>query len=324
MITRPDIAAHLEHGVRTGFLVGMKAYSPLRSAFCSSEPSDGAFEIYADMGAPPWPNQNAGKQGLGGTDARTDLPEVNRMSSGGAVRVIGAESQGVIVWNIDWEIVTAVTHNSINDDRTGELDRWIKSSGVNFEKHKDFLAFDYLNNGAATTNYGAGYDGLSFFNDSHIDPGAEYQTAQDNSFAVALSLDNFETVKIAASKFLDSRGQPIGLNHNVLIVPSDLERTAAQIANNREAFDTANREINPYAGSVTFIVAPGGWLDTTAWFLVDSSQAEKPLFLQTREDPSLSVWDDESQGDGGHRYYKWAARYAIAAGDWRLAAMGNT
>ena len=134
MITRPDIAAHLEHGVRTGFLVGMKAYSPLRSAFCSSEPSDGAFEIYADMGAPPWPYQNAGKQGLGGTDGRTGVPEVNRMSSGGAVRVIGAESQGVIVWNIDWEIVTAVTHNSINDDRTGELDRWIKSSGVNFEK----------------------------------------------------------------------------------------------------------------------------------------------------------------------------------------------
>lgn len=324
MITRSDIAAMLEYRVRTGFKLGLQSYSPLRRAFVADNASDGAFEVYADMGAPPWPVNNAGKQGAGGTDERTGLPQVNRMSSGGAVRVIGGESQGIVVWNVDWEIVTAVSHNAIDDDRTGEVDRWARGAGVNFEKHKDYLAFDYLNNGEATTSYGPGYDNLSFFNDSHIDPGAEYQTAQDNKLATALSLDNFEAAKIAASKFLDSRGQPIGLNHNILIVPPDLERIAAQIADNREAYDTANREINPYAGAVSYIVAPGGWLDTTAWFLIDGSQAEKPLFMQNRKSPEMVMWDVESEGDGGHRYFKWHARYAIAAGDWRLAIQGNT
>lgn len=324
MITRTDIAAHLENQVRTGFFLGVRTYSPLRAPFVAGRPSDGAYELYADMGAPPWPVQNAGKQGAGGTDARTGVVEINQQSAGGSITVLGGEEKGIMVWNVDWEIAVAVTHNAIDDDRTGDLESWARSAGVNFEKHKDFLAFDFLNNAGATTAYGAGYDGLSFFNDSHIDPGAEYQTAQDNSFALALSLDNFETVKVAAAKFLDGRGKPVGLNHNLLIVPPDLERTAAQISTNREAYDTANREINPYAGAVSTIVAPGGWLDTTAWFLIDSSQAQKPLLLQERKTAELRVWDDEKEGDGGHRYFKFHARYALAGGDWRLAIMGQT
>ena len=324
MITRTDIAAHLENQVRTGFFLGARSYTPMRSAFVAPRASDGAFEVYADMGAPPWPTQNAGKQGPGGTDARTGLVKVNQLGAGGSVTVLGGEEKGIIVYNVDWEIVVGVTHNAIDDDKAGDLESWARSGGVNFEKHKDFLAFDFLNKGEAVTTYGAGYDGLSFFNDSHLDPGAEYQTAQDNKYANVLSLDNFETAKVAASKFLDGRGQPLGLNHNLLILPSDLERTGAQITKNREAYDTANREINPYEGSVSLLVAPGGWLDTTAWFLVDTSQAQKPMLLQERKSPELRIWDVESEGDGGHRYFKFHSRYAIASGDWRLAIQGNS
>jgi len=324
MITRTDIAAHLEQQVRTGFFLGLRAYSPLRTPFVQVRPSDGAFETYVDMGTAPWPVGNAGKPGAGGTDARTGLPIVNKTSAGGAVQVMGGQEKGLLVYNVDWEVTVGVTHNAIDDDRAGDLETWARGAGVNFEKHKDFLAFDALNDGAATASYGACYDTLSFFNDAHIDPGAEYVTGQDNNYALALSLDNFETVKVAAAKFLNDRGQPVGLNHNLLIVPPDLERIASQIATNREAYDTANREINPYAGSVSFLVAPGGWLDSSAWFLLDSSQAQKPLGFQERKPPELKIWDDESQGDGGHRYFKWHARYSVFYGDWRLAAMGNT
>ncbi len=91
MITRTDIAAHLENQVRTGFFLGARGYTPLRGAFVAPRTSDGAFELYADMGAPPWPVQNAGKQGAGGTDARTGLVKVNKLSAGGAVTVLGGE-----------------------------------------------------------------------------------------------------------------------------------------------------------------------------------------------------------------------------------------
>lgn len=324
MITRQDIAAHLERQIRTGFFLGLRQYQPLRSAFVGVRPSDGAFESYADMGTPPWPIQNAGVQGPGGTDARTGLPVVNKMTAGQAVTVLGGQEKGIIVYNVDWEIVIGITHNSIDDDRAGDLEAWARGAGMNFEKHKDYLCFDALNDAEAVTNYGAGYDGLSFFNDSHVDPNAEYTTAQDNKYALSLSLDNFESVKVAASKFRDDRGQPVGLNHSLLIVPPDLERLAAQIAQNRDAYDTANREINPYAGSVRYIVAPGGWLDTTFWALLDVSQSAKPLYMQERKGPELIIWDNEKEGDGGHRYFKWHARYSVFYGDWRLAILGNT
>lgn len=323
MITRSDIAAHLERSVRVGFLAGGKEYRPLRSPFVREVPSDGAFESYADMGMLPWPIQNAGMMGAGGTDSRTGATVTNRMSGGRQITIIGGQEKSMIVYNTDWEIAIGIEHNAIDDDKVGDLEAWARGAASNFEKHKDYLAFSALNSGAAST-YGNAYDGLTFFNDSHVDKSAEYQTTQDNSYAVALSLDNFQTVKIAASKFLDDRGQPVGFNHNLLIVPPDLEYMAAQITLNREAYDTGNREMNPYAGSVRSIIAPGGWLDSTAWFLIDGSQPQKPLNLQVRKQPSLIIWDEESQGGGGVRYYKWHARYSVFYGDWRLAVMGNT
>ncbi|MGH9158206.1 MAG: Mu-like prophage major head subunit gpT family protein [Acidimicrobiales bacterium] len=322
MITRSDIAAHLERNIRTGFLLGRKDYTPLRSGFMGVRPSDGAFEDYADMGTVPWPVQNSGKQGAGGTHGETGAEKVGQAGAGGAITVIGAPEQAMRVYNVNWQVALGIEHDAIDDDRAGDLESWARSARTQFERHMDFLAFDMLNAGEGTT-YGRGYDHLSFFNDSHFDPGAEYQTAQDNKFALTLSLDNFQTVKVAASKFRDDRGQPLGLNHNVLVVPPDLEYIGMQITKNPEAFDTANRERNPYSGSVGLLVAPGGWLDSTAWFLLDPSLPQKPMYMQERQAPELVIWDDESQGSGV-RYFKWEARYIGFYGDWRTAAIGNT
>lgn len=324
MITRKDIAAHLEKSIRTGFLLGAKDYTPLRSAFVRETPSDGAFEDYADMGASPWPIQNSGKAGPGGTSSETGAVKVNRLNSGGQITILGGEEKAMRIYNLDFEIAVGITHNAIDDDRAGDLESWARTAQLNFERHTDFLAFNALNSGEAGTNFGLAYDGNEFFDDAHIDPGAEYQTAQDNKLATVLSLDNFEAAKVVGGKFLDGRGQPVGLNHNLLIVPPDLERMAAQITKNREDYSTTDRAMNPYEGNVRMLVAPGGWLDTTAWFIIDPSLPQKPLNLQVRKAPELVIWDDENAGDGGVRYFKWHARKALFYGDWRLAIQGNT
>jgi phage major head subunit gpT-like protein len=325
MITRKDVVRHLEFGIRTGFLNGTQGYSPLRGPFVRDMPSSGAFEDYADMGDVPWPSHNAGTTGPAGTISGTSAQQTGAVSMGQGITILGGEERSMRVINQDYEISIGITHNAINDNRAGNLEQWARNAGQNFEKHKDYLAFNALNTGASSTSaYGLGYDGLSFFNDSHADPGAQYTTAQDNSYAVTLSMTNFQTVRVAAAGFNNSRGQPIGLSHNVLIVPPALEYTAAQIAANPEDYSTANRARNPYSGSITPIIAPGGWLDATSWFLVDSNQVQKPLYLQVRQDPQLVVWDDEKGADGGIRYFKWHARYALFYGDWRLCIMGNT
>ena len=321
-ITRTDILTRLERGARAGFLAGMKEYTPRRAAFTQPSTSDGAFEIYTDMGATPWPNSNGGQTNAT-TDSRTGAPQSGGLHEGGPVTILGGESQGLVVYNRGWDIAIGIWHDAINDDRVGGLEQWAQNSGRRFEQHKDYLCFDALNQGESTTaGYGACYDGLSFFNDSHVDKGATYTTTQDNKLALALSLDNFETARITAGKFKDSRGQPYGgLGHSLLIHALDLERTAAQITDNPEAYDTANRERNPYAGMITRLSVPGGWFDTTCWVLVDPEV--KPIVLQEREAPQLVYWDDFTQGSG-IRYYKWRARYTAHYGNWRGCIMGNS
>lgn len=324
MITRTDVLAHLQAGARTGFLKGSEEYTPLRSPFVREFPSDSAFEEYADMGNPPWPLLNEGKKGAAGTDGRTSKPQVNEMDEGRALTVVGGVERGLIVYNLGFEMTTSVSHSAINFDKAGDLEGWARSAGANYQKYLDYLCFDALNSGGATTNYGACYDGLSFFNDSHVDAGAEYTTTQDNNYALGLTLDNFETVMVAAAGFRGTRGQPVGSNHNILVVPPDLRREAHQITDNEWAYDTANRERNPYDGNISMIVAPGGWLDTTSWYLLDGSDPSvKPVGLQIVSAPDLEEWDDLKIGNGV-RYFRFFFHAAAFYGDWRKAILGNT
>ncbi len=107
----------------------------------------------------------------------------------------------------NWEITVGLSQNAIDDDQTGDLERKVRSAGENFQRWINNQVFKALNDGDATTNYGAGYDGVAFFAATHVDKGAAYQTAQDNVSALALSLDNFETVKVASKKFVDDQGE---------------------------------------------------------------------------------------------------------------------
>lgn len=323
MITRTDIAAHLDAQVRIGFTVGATGYRPMRSAFVEEFPSTKAFELFADLGDQPWPVQNGGKLGSSGTDARTGAQITGDLHMGAQPQVFGTSERAILVYPVDWEVTVGVTHNAINDDSTGDLEGWARGASLQFEKHKDYMSFAALNGGDGTT-YGLCYDGLYFFSNSHVDPGAEYTTVQDNLYGLTLTLDNFKAAKIAASKFLDSRGKPKGLNHSLLVVPPDLEYEAFQIASNPNAYDTGNNERNPYSGRTQVLVAPGGFVDTTSWFLVDPTGPRKPIMLVVRQQPQLAIVDNELAGDGGVRYYKWHARYNFVYGDWRLALMGNS
>jgi phage major head subunit gpT-like protein len=293
----------------------------MRAPFCREVGSNSAFEVYADLGAVPWPVQNGGQAAGTGTDGRTGAQQVSGLHEGGPITVLGGNERGLVVYNQDWDIAIGVYHNAINDGKVS-LESWAGRCGARFEQHMDYLAFAALNSGDGST-YGYGYDKLAFFYSSHIDPGAEYQTAQDNVYDLSLSLDNFETVRIAAGSFLDDRGKPSGMVHDLLIHSINLERTAAQIVSNPNAYDTSDQEINPYRGKVQGLTVPGGWFDSTAWVLCCSNMPEKPINLQMRQRPELVYWDDHTQG-GGVRYYKWHARYVPFYGDWRLAIMGKS
>lgn len=294
-----QVPSHLVAGARTGFLRAVKTENPMWQNIASTFTLDGKSADLVDLGGAPMP-----------VNSRTGLTVQDFIE------------RSLTVTALDWDITVFISHNAMMDDRTSTLDNRVRSAGANFNRHMNALVFRALNAGDAST-YGLTYDGLTFFNDAHKDPGAAYQTGQDNKFDLALDATNFETVYVAAQTYRDDQGEFVGYMPNLLVVPPQLKYEAAQLADNAMLFGTPNNDINPWSGSIRYIESP--YLDSTAWFLVAASETIKPLMLVMREQPSLqSAWFDPERPDGGHYMFKFFARYNVAYGDWRLATMGKS
>lgn len=293
-----NVPQHMVIGARTGFLNAIKSTAmPWQRVAGQLNMSSRSIDL-VDLGAAPMPTQ--------GTPVTQETFIEKTLQ----------------VKPLDWSTVVRVSYNAVNDDQTGTLERRVKSAGEKFQLHINNLVFKALNAGDAST-YGLCYDGNEFFDGAHVDKGAAYTTSQDNVSALALSLDNFTTVYNASALFVDDQGEYTEHMYDLLVVPPALRQVAAQIAENAEAYDTGNREMNPFAGVVKYIVSPQ--LTAAAWILVASGETQKPLYVAMREQPNLQDYGFDAMGaDGGQYWFKFFARYNVVYGDWRLAHMGNT
>jgi phage major head subunit gpT-like protein len=295
-----QVPGHLLAAARVGFLATAVPAVPSYAPIAQLIPMGVRSLDFVDIGGSPMPTNSRG-------------------------RLVGQDfiEKKMTVTPKDWDITVSISANAIDDDQTGTLERKVRAAGDNFQRHISNLAFKALNDGDATTNFGAGYDNLAFYSASHIDAGGQYQTVQSNVNNLALSLDNFETVMVAAGGFRQDQGEFTGYNYDTLVVPPALARLAAQITGNAKVSGTANNDINPYAGITKYIVNPQ--LDSTAWFLVASGESIKPIIVVMRKEPSLqSAWFDPHGDDGGTFWFKFFARYNHFYGDWRLAVMGRS
>lgn len=292
-----NVPQHLVVGARVGFLTALKTTPMPWQRIAGTINATARTTDLVDLGATPMPTE--------GSPVIKDFVE----------RSLSVKAR-------DWNTVIGISYNAIKDDQTATIEPKARSAGERFQLHINGLVMKALNAGDAAT-YGLAYDGLTFFNDAHIDKGASYQTAQDNNFALALSLDNFTTVINAASLFVDAVGEYSEHVYDLLVVPPALRRTAAQICNNPDDYGTANRAVNPFSGQVEPLVVPQ--MDATGWVLLSSGGTIKPMLFVQREAPALQdAWFDPMAADGGMYYFKYYARYNIAYGDWRLAILGNT
>jgi phage major head subunit gpT-like protein len=300
MIISGNVPSHLVATAKTGFLSAIKkpdqAWSPIASMIDLTQKN----QTLVDLGNAPMPVENLGKFNVQQFIEKT-----------------------LTVTPKDYDIVVGVSDNAVKDDQTGQLLTKFQNAGSNFDRHISQQAYKALNDGDATTNFGAGSDGLAMFSNSHVDKGAAYQTVQDNLDSLTLSPDNFETVWIKAMGARDDQGTFTNFNYDLLVVDPSNYREAVQITQNQEDSGTANRAKNPWAGKVSPVVSP--MLDSGAWFLVASSESSKPILIVMREQPHLAyAWTDPEAADGGMHYFKFSGRYNFYYGDWRLAWMGHS
>ena len=223
----------------------------------------------------------------------------------------------------NWEITVGISWNTVQDDQTGTINQKVRAAGENFQLDMEKKTMYALANGTSTTDpYHAGYDNLALFSASHLDSGAHNTTAQSNTNSLALTPDNFNTVRAAGRNLLNDQSLPFDYSHNLLLVNPNDERNAAQISNNPWRAGSGDRTINPYQGMVKYVTSP--FLTSGQWFLVDEDRSVKPLLMVIREQPNLqSAWFVPDAADGGYYYFKFYARYDVWPGLWPLVLKGN-
>jgi phage major head subunit gpT-like protein len=297
MATAGNLPKHLEVAARSAVL-GAKARDDMPYRLVASEfDLTSASTTLVDLGGMPQPSRNAR-----------------------VVETLVEKSKTVVPQ--DFYLTLSLTQNAIDDDQTGTIERQFGNVLPAFQRDINSKVFTYLNAGDTTT-YGLSVDGLALFSSSHVYPSAAYQTAQDNLNALAISIDNFTTTWVTARQFRDDQGNFLNLDYKLLVTNPTNIREAANITGNQSAYDTANREDNPFAKmGMSYLTVPE--FDTTAWVLV-ADAPEKPMFVAIRKRPALNdMWFDAQTGDGGTWYWQYHGRYVVDYGDPLLCIMGNT
>lgn len=199
-------------------------------------------------------------------------------------RVINSlAAHGYTIKNESWESTVEVDRDDIEDDAYGVYTPMIKELGRSAATHPDEVVFGLLADGFTKPCY----DGQYFFDDDHKD---EDGPIQSNKGTKKLTKEYYSAARSQMMSLLDAKGAPLGIVPNLLVVPPQLEETAKQILFAEQINGTTNTTKN----TAELMVAP--WLakNPTAWFLMDTSRAIKPIIFQQRKKPEFVSLDSST------------------------------
>ena len=209
-------------------------------------------------------------------------------------------AEGFQIPNKDWASGVKIHANDIKDDKLGivrpRLDMLAAKAGL----HYGLRITDALINGFATTSeFGAGYDGVSFFNTAHPMPDG---TTQSNDAGGALTNVTYDAARATMQELVDDEGDPLNIIPTHLLVGPSNERNALEITQAGVIDNTAGTGsiTNVFAGTARVIVSPRLTGATAAhWFLISMASPVRPIILQINEPiTSAFVTGDENSSGG--------------------------
>jgi phage major head subunit gpT-like protein len=249
------------------------------------------------------------------------LPRMREWGTGRVARGLRTESYSVE--NLKYEATLEVDRDEIADDKTGQIRIRIGELAERAATHKDYLISQLLINGE-TAGFNS-YDGVSFFNNSHVSGSSG---AQDNRLGSDAAdpdeptTDEFKTglrVAIGAMmSFKDDQSDPMSISATGLacVVPTTMYLTALEAVNATMVSNTSNVLV----GVARIIASP--WLtDQSKWYLLKTDAVVRPFIFQDREPVEFSALAQDS--DEGFRREKFLygvrARYRMTFGYWQYA-----
>ena len=180
------------------------------------------------------------------------------------------KAYGYTISKKDFEATVSVSRDDILFDRLGIVKPRIQDLAYAGRFHYDKLIIDLIKNN------GVCYDGKNFF-DEHIieDPDGNQVSKFTNISTNSLSEDNLYEAMKTMRNITNTNGDPINVNPNIILVASNLEKTADKLIKAQyNSYGADNGLHNKFKVQVV------PQLDDNNWVLMDTNKPLKPFILQ--------------------------------------------
>ena len=287
MMITPQNLRGIYVGFNTIFNKALGDYKPLYPEIATVTPSTTDTETYAWLG---------------------DIPGMREWIGDREIQNLTASEY--TIKNKSYEATIGIDRDVIEDDRIRLWSSNISALAQNAAKNPDKLIFRLLAEGFTSKCF----DGKPFFSDAHKTGG---KTVSNMSHA-KLSLDAYIAARASMMSLTNSKGEPLALVPDKLVVPPALEKEARDIL----VADFINGTKNTMQGTAKPLVAPQLAGHDSAWFLLCTTQPVKPLIYQERKKPKFVSKTNETDDNvfmSKQFLYGVDARGNAGYGFWQMA-----
>lgn len=175
------------------------------------------------------------------------------------------------VKNKSFELTVGLPREAVEDDKIGLYNPSVQMLGQSAAMHPDELVFGLLKRGTTEKCY----DGQAFFSDSH----KIGKKTVSNKGKKKLGAESYAAARSSMMSITNSKGRPLRLIPDLLVVPPSLESTARKIIKADEIEGTTNT----MKDTAEILVLPDLADQETQWYLLCTRRPVKPLIYQQRK-----------------------------------------
>lgn len=258
IIDRGNLAG-LYVGYRTLFNKALDLTKPMWDKVATESPSTTGSEIYEWLGSFPRLREWIGER-----------------------QIKNLAGHDYTIKNKDFESTVAVPRNAIADDQYGVYNPMFEDMGQSAALWPDTLVFPLLKKGFTEKCY----DGKTFYATDH----KVGKLTVSNKGTAKLTQASFLAGRAAMMGVKDEEGNSLNIVPDLLVVPPTLEAQARLIL----FADQIDGTTNITKGMAELLVVPEMAGDDTAWHLLCTKKAIKPLIFQKRQAPKFVKKDADT------------------------------
>lgn len=173
--------------------------------------------------------------------------------------------------NKSFELTVGLPRDAVEDDKIGLYNPSIQMLGQSAAMHPDELVFGLLKKGSTEKCY----DGKAFFAENHKIGKQDVS----NKGKKKLSAESYAAARAGMMSITNSKGRPLRLIPDLLVVPPSLESVARKIIKADEIEGTTNT----MKDTAEILVLPDLADQPTQWYLLCTKRPVKPLIYQQRQ-----------------------------------------